>query len=99
MPSFRSLEKIELGPRQMVRFWHSNMIRICAAMSKILIHRYSRAYRTSVAVVDREGESREKRNNDAAFEWCPFSVSSDDPVDDGVANLVLYLDFVYHRTV
>ncbi len=29
MPSLRKRENIELGPRPIVRFWHSRMIRTC----------------------------------------------------------------------
>ena len=33
MPSLRKREKIELGPRPIVRFWHSRMIRTCYGFS------------------------------------------------------------------
>lgn len=49
-------------------------------------------------MVNGEGEPRKEWDNDTAFEWCVFSVGPDNPMNYGVANLVLDLCFVYNGT-
>ena len=55
-------------------------------------------YRTSIAMVDRESKSGEKRNDDTALEGCFFVVGLYDPVHDSITDPILDLGLVHHST-
>lgn len=52
------------------------------------------SHRTGVVVIDRESEAWQKRNYDASAPWCLFLMGPNDPIDKGIADVVLYGDVI-----
>jgi hypothetical protein len=50
-------------------------------------------------MIDGEGETRKYGNEDAAFPWCPFSVCPDRPMNDRIADPILYFHVGHDRPV
>lgn len=47
-------------------------------------------------MIHREGKARKKRYQDAGTPFCPITMGTDDAADQGVADLILYLDITNH---
>ena len=55
-------------------------------------------HRTRITVIDRKGEAGKHGDDDTTFPWGSFSVGSDRPMDDRIADPVLHLDISHNRT-
>lgn len=98
MPSLRSRENIEFGPREIVRFWHSRIIRILKDKVVSTASRWTsceeETYGAGIAMIDGECKPRQNRYHYTTLPRRPIPVSPYDAVNNGITDIIFNFDIV-----